>query len=202
MNKLTEPKKGTAEDPLFPPLAPVLLALILATGCAAPKPLKGGHAVTTPKPAGGLEQTIVQPENPSQPSGRRASGCRASRRMVPNPRILRPQNFMAERRHLSPIQSGAASPGCCHNPETLRQLVTIRNQDQTRTPRLTPHESRITNHESRNLFWISDFEFIPPRVPAALHASAAPPPHRNKKPLPIFSGGVSRVVLIEIRTCR
>ena len=42
-------------------------ALALAvTGCVGPRPLKGGRAVTTHKPAGGIEQTLVQGENPSQ----------------------------------------------------------------------------------------------------------------------------------------
>jgi hypothetical protein len=40
--------------------------LALATGCAGPSPLKGGKAVTTHKPAGVIEQTVVQGENPSQ----------------------------------------------------------------------------------------------------------------------------------------
>ena len=39
---------------------------LLATGCAGPRPLKGGKAVTTHKPAGVIEQTLVQGENPSQ----------------------------------------------------------------------------------------------------------------------------------------
>jgi hypothetical protein len=39
---------------------------LLATGCAGPRPLKGGKAVTTRKPAGVIEQTLVQGENPSQ----------------------------------------------------------------------------------------------------------------------------------------
>ena len=43
----------------------VVLAL-LATGCVGPRPLKGGRAVTTHKPAGSIEQTLVQGENPSQ----------------------------------------------------------------------------------------------------------------------------------------
>jgi hypothetical protein len=41
------------------------LALV-ATGCAGSRPLKGGRAVTTRKPAGIIEQTLVQGENPSQ----------------------------------------------------------------------------------------------------------------------------------------
>jgi hypothetical protein len=41
---------------------------LFATGCAGPRPLKGGKAVTTRKPAGAIEQTLVQGENPSQSS--------------------------------------------------------------------------------------------------------------------------------------
>jgi hypothetical protein len=42
-------------------------ALALAvTGCAGPRPLKGGRAVTTRKPTGIVEQTLVQGENASQ----------------------------------------------------------------------------------------------------------------------------------------
>ena len=36
---------------------------LMASGCAS-RPLKGGRAVTTRKPAGVIEQTIVQSENP------------------------------------------------------------------------------------------------------------------------------------------
>jgi hypothetical protein len=39
---------------------------LFATGCAGPRPLKGGKAVTTHKPAGVIEQTLVQGENPLQ----------------------------------------------------------------------------------------------------------------------------------------
>jgi hypothetical protein len=42
--------------------------LVLATGCAGPRPLRGGRAVTTRKPANVIEQTLVQGENPSQAS--------------------------------------------------------------------------------------------------------------------------------------
>jgi hypothetical protein len=40
--------------------------VVLVTGCAGPRPLKGGKAVITRKPAGVIEQTLVQGENPSQ----------------------------------------------------------------------------------------------------------------------------------------
>ena len=39
---------------------------LLATGCVGPRLLKGGKGVTTHKPAGVSEQTLVQSENPSQ----------------------------------------------------------------------------------------------------------------------------------------
>ena len=41
---------------------------LFGTGCASTRPLKGGRAVTTHKPAGVVEQTLVQGENPSQAS--------------------------------------------------------------------------------------------------------------------------------------
>jgi len=47
-------------------LAVWLTLTLLVTGCTGPRPLKGGKAVTTHKPAGGIEQNLVQGENPSQ----------------------------------------------------------------------------------------------------------------------------------------
>jgi hypothetical protein len=45
----------------------IWLALaLLVTGCASVRPLKGGKAITTRKPAGVIEQTLVQSENPAQ----------------------------------------------------------------------------------------------------------------------------------------
>jgi len=41
---------------------------LLVTGCAGPRPLKGGRAITTHKPTGVIEQTLVQGENASQPT--------------------------------------------------------------------------------------------------------------------------------------
>ena len=57
---------------VIPKLSRLLCAgfavVLMATGCAGPRPLKGGKAVTTRKPAGIVEQTLVQGENPSQAS--------------------------------------------------------------------------------------------------------------------------------------
>jgi hypothetical protein len=67
--------QGPEFKPRFPPAAVGYLSrflcaaftlALLATGCAAPRPLKGGRAVTTRKPAGVVEQTLVQGENPAQ----------------------------------------------------------------------------------------------------------------------------------------
>jgi len=44
----------------------VIASLGLLCGCAGTAPLKGGKATTLSKPAHGIEQTVVQSENPSQ----------------------------------------------------------------------------------------------------------------------------------------
>jgi hypothetical protein len=43
-----------------------LALALLATGCAGPRPLKGGKAVTARKPGGTVEQTLLQGENAAQ----------------------------------------------------------------------------------------------------------------------------------------
>ena len=45
-----------------------LLISLVATGCAGTKPLKGGKASTVSRPTRGIEQTVVQSENPAQVS--------------------------------------------------------------------------------------------------------------------------------------
>ena len=45
----------------------LLMTALALAGCMTP-PLKGGKATTTRKPAGGLEQTVVQSDNPAQVS--------------------------------------------------------------------------------------------------------------------------------------
>src|ERR1035441_2076825 len=59
---------SAAGDYLSRFLCAVFALALLATGCAGTRPLKGGKAVTTRKPAGTVEQTLVQGENPSQAS--------------------------------------------------------------------------------------------------------------------------------------
>src|ERR1035437_1015994 len=59
---------SAAGDYLSRFLCAVFALALLATGCAGTRPLRGGKAVTTRKPAGTVEQTLVQGENPSQAS--------------------------------------------------------------------------------------------------------------------------------------
>ena len=63
-----EERRPAALDYLRSFLSALLAFALLATGCAGPRPLKGGKAVTTRKPAGVVEQTLVQGENPCQAS--------------------------------------------------------------------------------------------------------------------------------------
>jgi hypothetical protein len=45
-----------------------LMLMAIACGCASTKPLKGGKASTVTKPAGVIEQTVLQSDNPAQVS--------------------------------------------------------------------------------------------------------------------------------------
>ena len=49
-------------------LVAALLISLTTMGCANTKPLKGGKATMTSKPAGIIEQTVVQPDNPAHAS--------------------------------------------------------------------------------------------------------------------------------------
>src|ERR1035441_6110762 len=64
----TESRRPGAVDYLSRFLCAWFSLALLVTGCVGPRPLKGGKAVTTRKPAGIIEQTLVQGENPSQPT--------------------------------------------------------------------------------------------------------------------------------------
>ena len=60
----------------------VLLALALV-GCASPAPLKGGKATTLSKPAQGVEQTVVQSDNPAAVSRQDQETVRVKTYTVP-----------------------------------------------------------------------------------------------------------------------
>lgn len=66
-------------------IALFILALSLV-GCAATKPLKGGKATTSSVPARGVEQSVVQSDNPAQESRRIRRRCaRGATRCQPAP---------------------------------------------------------------------------------------------------------------------
>ncbi len=64
----TVSRRPAAVDYLARFLCAGFALVLLATGCAGPRPLKGGRAVTTRKPEGIVEQTLQQGENPAQPT--------------------------------------------------------------------------------------------------------------------------------------
>jgi len=73
---------------------------LLVSGCAGPRPLKGGKAVTTRKPAGVIEQTLVQGENPSQATKQDQESVKVRTYTVP----------AGSRIEQSPAPGAAASP--------------------------------------------------------------------------------------------
>ena len=60
----------------------VIAAVGLLAGCAV-APLKGGHASTVNKPAGGIEQSVVQSDNPAQVSRQDQETVRTKSYTVP-----------------------------------------------------------------------------------------------------------------------
>ena len=69
-SKVRHPKRGAraAEVYLSRFLCVGFVLALAVTGCVGPRPLKGGKAITTRKPTGVIEQSLVQGENPSQAS--------------------------------------------------------------------------------------------------------------------------------------
>jgi hypothetical protein len=69
-SKVRHPKRGAraAEVYLSRFLCVGFVLALAVTGCVGPRPLKGGSAITTRKPTGVIEQTLVQGENASQPT--------------------------------------------------------------------------------------------------------------------------------------
>ena len=94
-----------------------LALALLATGCAGPRPLKGGKAVTTHKPAGVIEQTVVQGENPSQPTKQDQESVKVRTYTLPaGSRIEQPQAPAT-------VASQTASPtSASPQPSTLNQF--------------------------------------------------------------------------------
>jgi hypothetical protein len=90
----------------------------MATGCAGPRPLKGGKAVTTHKAAGAIEQTLVQGENPSQASKQTQEAVKVRSFTLPaGSRIEQSQMWEGERPR---------------EPKLLKTAVEIRAREDSR----------------------------------------------------------------------
>jgi hypothetical protein len=101
---------------------------VLATGCAGPRPLKGGKAVTTRKPAGVIEQTLIQGENPSQATKQDQESVKVRSYTVPaGSRMEQAQMWEGESPREPKLQESAteirargdARPPGRHQPSTL-----------------------------------------------------------------------------------
>ena len=93
---------------------------LLAIGCVGPRPLKGGKAVTTHKPTGVIEQTLVQGENPSQITKQDQESLKVRTYVVPaGSRVEQPPMWEGERPR---------------EPKLLRSTAEIRAREDSRPP--------------------------------------------------------------------
>jgi hypothetical protein len=121
-SKVRHPKRGAAAAEVYlSRFLFVAFALALAvTGCAGPRPLKGGKAVTTRKPAGVIEQTLVQGENPSQASKQDQETIKVRTYTVP----------AGSRMEQSPMWEGERP----REPKLLRTTAEISAREDARPP--------------------------------------------------------------------
>ena len=109
-------------------LCACLALTLLGTGCAGPRPLKGGKATTTRKPAGVIEQTLAQGENASQPTKQDQETVKVRTYTVPaGSRMEQSLNAecgvrSAEGRKAEAVSAKAQPPtsfSACRQPSTL-----------------------------------------------------------------------------------
>ena len=97
----------------------VALAL-LVSGCAVPRALKGGKVVTSRKPGGKVEQTLVQSENPAQATKQDHERVKVRTYTVPaGSRVEQSQAWEGERPR---------------EPKLPRSTAEIRAREDARTP--------------------------------------------------------------------
>jgi hypothetical protein len=95
---------------------------LLVTGCAGPRPLKGGKAVTTRKPTGIVEQTLVQGENASQATKQNQETVKVRSYTVPaGSRVEQSKSPAASPAELSTINSKTINlqPSTLNHPSTI-----------------------------------------------------------------------------------
>ena len=99
-------RRPAAVERLAALLAVWFALVLLATGCAG-RPLKGGRAVTTRKPAGVIEQTLVQSENPNQASKQTQASVKVRTYTLPAGSRVEPSQVTNH----SPTQPASVSQG-------------------------------------------------------------------------------------------
>jgi hypothetical protein len=113
-----EERRPAAVDYLSSLLCAGFVLTLLATGCAASRPLKGGKAVTTRTPAGIVEQTLVQGENASQPTRQDHESVTVRTYTVPaGSRIVQPQMPIAAASQAGSPASVTHQPSTIHPPQ-------------------------------------------------------------------------------------
>ena len=80
--KLNERQESAVPLKMVAPAVAVMLAAVLFSGCAI-APLKGGHASTVSKSTQGIEQSVVQGDNPAQASRQNQETVRTKSYTVP-----------------------------------------------------------------------------------------------------------------------
>ena len=81
-SKLNERPEDTVRLKMVAPAAALLVMTLLFSGCAI-APLKGGHASTVSKSTQGIEQSVVQGDNPAQASRQNQETVRIKSYTVP-----------------------------------------------------------------------------------------------------------------------
>jgi hypothetical protein len=114
--------------------------VLMATGCAGPRPLKGGSAITTRKPAGIVEQTLVQGENPLQASKQTQETVKVrSYTVPPGSRLEQP-----------PLPASAARPSTINSPPINSQRPSTLNSQPSTTFTLSSPMPVIEREETHS----------------------------------------------------
>ncbi len=152
-SKVRHPKRGAraAEVYLSRFLCVGFVLALAVTGCVGPRPLKGGKAITTRKPTGVIEQSLVQGENPSQASKQDQETVKVRTYTVPaGSRINQSQTWEGERPREPKLLGteevrarGDAHPPAPQQPSTLNSQpstslvlsapMPVVERDETRT---------------------------------------------------------------------
>jgi hypothetical protein len=128
-------RRPAAVERLATFLAAWLALALLMTGCAGPRPLKGGKAVITRTPTGVIEQTLVQGENASQATKQDQESIKVRTYTLPaGSRIEQSQ---------APGAPAAKTASVSHSsqPSTLRSAAT----EDGSTPNLQPCSAFIVS---------------------------------------------------------